>query len=154
MSVDFNAIATAIATRFSSTYVTAPSGETNVRLSTSALPEAIVREPTVLVFPPSITLSYGPSLRKATASYPVRFYIYKVRDTGRNATLMNKWIGSLYAMLPDTLAHLGLSSYVTSAVATNIQVGPLTYGESGGIEYHGIELTIDVHIWEGLSATA
>src|SRR5689334_10908683 len=100
MSVDFNAIASALATRFSSANVTAPSGETNVRESTASLPDAISKEPTVLVFPPtSIELDFGASLRKGLVTYPVRFYIYRVRDSKRNAVLINKWIGALYAQL-------------------------------------------------------
>lgn len=147
---DFNAIALAIATRFSSTHVTAPSGETNVRTSTSALPDAITKEPTVLTYPPEVELSYGPSIRKAVASYPVRFYIYKIRDGARNATLINKWLTSLYAQL-DGQVHLGLATYVTHAVVRNISAGILPYA---GVDFHGIELTVEVHISESLSATA
>lgn len=151
MSVDFDAIAVALAVRFSSTNVTAPSGETNVARSTSALPDAISDEPTVLVFPPSeVRFGYGPSIRKGVATYPVRFYIYKVRDNSRNATLLNKWIGALYAQL-DGQVHLGLSSYVTHAVVTHMAAGPLSYA---GTEYHGIELTVDVHLGEGMTTTA
>ncbi len=150
MTVDFNAIAEAVATRFTSTYVTAPSGEDTITQATSALPAAITDEPVILVFPPtSIELHYGPGTRSGIATYPVRFYIYKVRDLPRNTTLLNKWLGALYAQL-DGQVHLGLSSYVTHAVVTNIRVGPLTYS---GTEFHGIELTVEVHIWEGLSAT-
>jgi hypothetical protein len=151
MSVDFNAIAVALAVRFGPTVVSAPSGETNVTQATSALPAAITDEPVVLVFPPtSVQLGYTTGTRSGVATYPVRFYIYKVRDEPRNATLINKWIGALYAQL-DGQVHLGLSSYVTHAVVTGIQAGPLTYG---GIEFHGIELTAEVHVWEALSATA
>lgn len=149
---DFNAIASAIATRFSSSNVTAPSGETNIRLATHQLPDALNVEPAILVFPPeSVDFSYGPSLRKAIVQYPVRFYIYQLRDNKRNAVLLNKWLTSLYAQLPDTLAHLGLSSYVNHAENTHMAVGPLTYA---GTEYHGIELTIEVYIGEGFTATA
>ncbi len=153
MSVDFQAVADALAVRFGPTKVTAPSGEQNVRLSTAELPNEIVHEPTVLVFPPvHVGLSYGPSLRKGSATYTVNFYIYKIRDTPRNSVLLNKWLGALYAQL-DGQVHLGLSSYVTRAVVTDIAVGPLVY-PAGGLEYHGIQLTVDVGLWEGLSATA
>lgn len=152
MSVDFKAIADAIATQFSSTNVTAPSGETNIRLATASLPDAFNVEPAVLVFPPeSVDFNFGPSLRTGLASYPVRFYIYKFRDNKRNTVLLNKWLSALYAQLPDTLAHLGLSSYVTSATTSHMAVGPMTYANS---EYHGIEVTIQVRLGEGLSATA
>jgi hypothetical protein len=151
VSVDFDAIAVALAVRFGPTVVSAPSGETNVVQSTAALPDAITDEPTVLVFPPSsIQFSYGPSIRKGVAFYPVRFYIYKVRDTSRNSTLLNDWISALYAQL-DGQVHLGLSSYVDYGVVDEIMVGPLTYA---GIEYHGLEFTVRVPFQEGLSLTA
>lgn len=152
MSVDFNAIAVALAVRFAAAAVTAPAGEANIQESTSALPDTITDEPTVLVFPPSdITFGYGPSLRKGVAEYPVRFYIYKVASTARNATLLNKWVSALYAQL-DGQVHLGQSAAgVTHAVITRIQAGPLSYA---GIEFHGIELTVEVHLSEGLNAVA
>jgi hypothetical protein len=150
MSFDVKAVADAIAVRFGPTVVTAPSGETNIQLATASLPEAITEEPTVLVFPPELDFSYGPSLRKASAIYPVRFYIYRVRDTPRNATLLNNWITALYAAL-DGSAHLGLSSYVNNAVLLNVTPGPLKYGE---IEYHGLQLTVRVGLGEGFTATA
>lgn len=151
MAVDFNAIAQAIAARFSATNITPPTGEQDIRLSTEALPQALNVEPAVLVFPPSsISFGYGPSIRKGMAEYPVRFYIYQVRDNARNATLINKWLSSLYAQL-DGQVHLGLSSYVTHAVVRTIAAGPLSYA---GAEYHGIELTVEVYFGEGLTVTA
>lgn len=155
MSADFNAMASAIATRFSSTYVTAPSGEQNVRVSTASLPDAITVEPTVLVFPPeTVEFSYGPSLRTGVASFPVRFYIYRARDTKRNAVLLNKWVSALYQQL-DGQVHLGLSDYVAHADITAMGVGPLSYGEGeAAVRFHGIELTVQVHLWEGVSFTA
>jgi hypothetical protein len=150
MAFDFNAIASAIATRFSSANVTAPSSETNVRASTSALPQAISVEPTVLVYPPEITLAYTAGTRHGVAEFPVRFYLQQIRDNGRNATLVNKWLGSLYAQLEGQV-HLGLSGYVAQAVVSAITPGDLTYG---GITYLGLEFTVTVSLWEGLSPTA
>lgn len=149
---DFNAVASAVAARFAAAAITPPSGEEDIALSTHELPDAIVHEPTVLVFPPEeVDIGYGPSLRKVRAEYPVRFYIYKVRDNARNAVLLNKWLTSLYAQLPATLAHLGLATYVNSAVVDHMGIAALTYG---GQEYHGIELTVVVNIGEGMTATA
>lgn len=150
MSVSFYAIGQAIAVRFGPTVVTAPSGESNVAQSTAALPDAITDEPTVLVFPPEVEFSYGPSSRKAVATYPVRFYLWKLRDNPRNAELQNNWISALYAQL-DGQVHLGLSSYVTHATVENILPGKLVYGD---VEYYGIEFSVEVHIAEGMTATA
>lgn len=151
MSVDFNAVAQAIAVRFSATNVTAPTGEQPVALATEALPGAIVDEPTLLVYPPTnISLEYTSGTRSGMAVFPVRFYIYKIRDTGRNATLILKWLGALYAQL-DGQVHLGLPDYVTHAVVRGISAGELTYA---GETYHGVELSVEVHFWEALAAVA
>lgn len=153
MAVDFNAIATALATRFSSTNVTAPSGETNIRSSTSALPSQITLEPSVLVFPPEpggIEYHYTAGTRSGIAIFPVRFYLFQIRDNGRNATLCLKWLGALYDQLSGSV-HLGLSSYVTHAVVSNMGVARLSYA---GLEYEGVALDAAVHFWEALSPTA
>lgn len=155
MSVfDFKAIADAVATRFSSTNVTAPSGATNVRVSTASLPDAITAEPTVLVFPvEQAEFEYESSTRTGIARYPVRFYIYRVRDTKRNADLLNNWATALYGQL-DGKVQLGLA-YVTHAVVRNFGAGPLTYGEGdSAVRFHGIEFAVEVHLAEGVAFTA
>ena len=150
MSFDFKAVADAIAVRFGPTIITQPTNETQIVLSTASLPDAISDEPTVLVFPATIDFSYGPSLRKARAVYPVNFYIYKVRSTSYNADLLNKWMSSLYATIgaaSDGAAHLTLSTYVNRATMGNVTPGPLTYG---GTEYHGLQWTVIVNLGEGM----
>lgn len=150
MSVDFHAVAAAIATRFAAAAITPPTNESDIAQSTADLPSAITDEPIVLVFPPEVRLSFGPSVRKGLLEFPVRFYLYKVRNNERNSELVLKWLTSLYAQLPDTLAHLGLSTYVNSAVIRNLTPGMLVYA---GTEYHGIELTVEVLVSEGLTVT-
>jgi len=150
MAFDFKAVGDAIAVRFGPTIVTAPSGETNIQQSTTSLPATISDEPVVFVFPPDINFEYGPGLRKGVAVYPVRFYIYKVRNNERNTDLLNNWMTALYATL-DGQAHLGLSSTVNYAVMSNVQPGPLTYG---GTEYHGLEWKVSVKLGEGMTVTA
>lgn len=153
MSVDFNAVASAIATRFSSANVTAPSGETNIRESTHALPGGVTKEPMVLVYPPTVDFDFGPSLRKGTATFPVRFYIFRIRDNQRNAVLINKWMAALYAQMDGQL-HLGLSSYVDWAQVSALEPGLLTYPAGTDNNFHGIEFSVEVHFHEGVSATA
>ena len=149
MSFAFYTVAQAIAVRFGPTVVSAPSGEDNIAQSTAALPDVISDEPTVLVFPPEVQFGYGPSLRKAVATYPVRFYLWNVRDKPRNAALVMNWISALYASI-DGQAHLGLSSYVNTATLGTVTPGTLTYG---GTEFYGLELSVEVTLSEGLSAT-
>lgn len=152
MSFGFKEMADAIATRFSSTYVTPPSGEENVSQSTASLPAAITDDRTVLVFPMAqAAFEYPPSARKGVARYPVRFYLYEIRSTPRNTELLNSWATSLHTVL-DGQTHLGLSADgITGAEIVRIEVGPLSYG---GIEFHGIEFTVDVHFGYGVTFTA
>ena len=149
-TVDFKAISQAIATRFSAANVTPPAGETNVQLSTEALPDTITNEPTVLVFPPTVEWRYGSGTRPGMASFPVRFYLYQVRDTSRNADLMLDWMTALYAQLEGSV-HLGLSSYVADSKITDVKAGAMDYA---GVTYHGIEFTVDVRLSEALSPVA
>lgn len=152
---DFKAIADAIATRFSSANVTAPSGATNVRVSSASLPDAITAEPTVLVFPvETADFDFESSTRTGVARFPVRFYIYRVRDTSRNAVLLNNWATVLYGQL-DGKVQLGLGSYVAYSVIKSFGVGPLTYGEGdSAVRFHGIEFSVEVHLAEGIAFTA
>lgn len=153
MSVDFNAIASALATRFSSANVTAPSGETNVRFATHELPGQIKAEPTVLVFPPGpgdIDFTFNASLRSGIATFRVCFYLTRIRNEERNTVLVNKWLGALYAQL-DGQVHLGQSNTVSWALIRNIGAAALTYG---GETYEGIVMDAEVHIAEGMSPTA
>ena len=148
--IDFKAMADAIAVRFGPTIVTAPSGETNIRQSTASLPAAVTDEPVVFVFPPTVTFSYGPSARKASAVYPVKFYLYKsTRDMPYNAELLNNWITALYATM-DGKTHLGLSTYVDTATMTAVTPGPITYN---GTEFHGLSWDVTVGASEGLTAS-
>lgn len=147
---DFNAIAQAIAARFAADQITPPSGENDIALSTEALPSNIIQEPTVLVFPPEIEWHYAGHARSGPVVFPVRFYLFRIRDNARNATLTQKWLGSLYQQL-DAQVHLGLSSYVAQAKIENITPGRLSYG---GDEFEGIELTVVVSVWEALTAVA
>jgi len=148
--VDFRATADAIATRYR-TSVTPPSGESAVSLATASLPDAVTEERTVLVFPvKEVEFYYPPSARKGIATYPVRFYLYKVRDTPRNTELLNDWLTALVPAL-DGQIQLGLAGVVTRADVVHAEVGPLSYG---GTEFHGIELSVAVGFGYGVTFTA
>src|SRR3990167_6934100 len=151
MAVDFNACAVALAVRFAAAAITPPSGERDIVLSTSALPQNIVQEPTVLVFPPGpddINFRFWSMSRGGTIVFPVRFYLWRIRDNARNATLCLKWLGPLYAQL-DAEVHLGQENAgVQYAVIRNMGIGRLTYSDG---EFDGITLDAEVHIAEALN---
>lgn len=149
--LNFKSMAQAIAARFSAANVTPPAGESNVALSTEALPDAIMNEPTVLVFPPQVEFRYGSGSRLGTADFPVRFYIYKSADTPRRADLLLDWSSALYNQLEGQV-HLGLSATgVNDSRITGFSTGEMTYN---GTAYHGIEFNVHVVLGEGLSPTA
>lgn len=146
---DFYAIAQAIATRFNSSNVSAPSGLQNIRESTCELPDAIKVEPTVLVFPPEGEFSFTGGARHGDVDFPVRFYLGLIRSNSRNAVLLLKWLGSLYDQFSGN-TDLDLGSYVAMTSIPSMQVARLTYA---GQEYEGIDLIFRVRIAEGLSPT-
>lgn len=150
--IDFDAIAAAVATRYLPAYVTPPTGQDNIAISTADLPDAITDEPTVLVFPPlDPQWNHGPMVRKANVQFPVRFYLWKVRDNARNTKLLRLW-SSVLATQIDGQVHLGLSSYVTwAAVDVGPNTGKYTYG---GVEYFGVEFVVGVRVWEAVAAVA
>lgn len=149
---DYNAMAVAIATRLLAT--TPPSGLTAIRRATSELPADISVEPTVLVFPPEpggIDLHTMNGLRSGNVTFPVRFYLWRIRDNARNAVLVNKWLGALIPQL-DGQCQLGVSGgYVGYAEMKQAGAARLTYG---GAEFDGIVLEAVVHIAEGTSPVA
>lgn len=146
-TIDDQAIAQAIATRFAAANVTAPSGEDNIRLSTEQLPDRIGPTPSVLVFPSEDEVHVTASTRHMRMVYPVRFYLYKTQDTPRQAARLNKWRKVLRAQL-DSNTHLGLESYVATAEVTAVRAGTLVYAEEA---FDGVELQVTVGAWEGVS---
>lgn len=150
MAVDFKAIADAIALRFAAAVSTPPSGEDEVSRSTASLPDAISDDHTVLVFPAEVEFEYQASARKGVATYPVRFYLWKLRDSPAQTERLNDWATALHTVL-DGQVHLGLSSYVNHAEIVRVEPGRLTYA---GTEYQGIEFTVRVHFGYGVTFTA
>ena len=149
-TIDFNAIATALATQFAS--VTAPAGETALRFATEVLPSQVPATPCILITPPdSVPFNYRASARTGTVVYHAKFLLERVRSTGRNATLIYKWLSALYAQIDATHVHLGLPAYVNWAEVTDSHIGVLTYA---GENYEGIDLEVTVHLGEGTSPTA
>jgi hypothetical protein len=149
--IDFNAIAIAIAARFSAAQVTPPTGQPAIRLATEQIPSQLPPTPVVLVFPPAdVPFAFRASARTGEAVYRVQFYLDRVQDTARNATLVYKWMSALYGQI-DGQIQLGLSSYVNWTEIGNMHPGVLTYA---GESYEGIVFDVTVHLGEGVSPSA
>lgn len=145
--MDISAIASAIAARFAS--VTPPAGQQAVALSTADLPSGITSTPAALVFPPSGQWSFtAGASRTGDLTFPVRFYIARTADTPRATAAVNAWHSVLVEQLVGQLALGQSAGGVTHSFITGSQAGTLTYAD---IEYVGIELTVEVHLVEGIS---
>lgn len=147
--MDVNAIATAIAARFSAAQVTPPAGYDNIALSTATLPDAITSLPAVLVFPPSGTWGFNAGAsRTGDLIFPVRFYVGPRADTARSTQAVNKWHSVLIEQLIGQLALGESLRGVTHSFITATDSGSMTYAE---MEYLGIELTVNVHLVEAIA---
>lgn len=149
--MDVAAIASAIATRFSASTITPPSGYADVALSTHELPNAIASLPTTLVFPPVGAFAYGPGRRTGDLTFPVRFYVEQAADRPRATAALYAWQSVLMDQLEGDF-DLGQSGagHVTHAVIDGVSAGNLSYG---GLEYVGLEFSVDVHIVQAISPT-
>lgn len=145
---DVAAIATAIATRFNAASITPPTGYDDIALSTADLPNGITSTPTVLVFPPTGQWSFSAGAQRVgDLTFPVRFYIARAADNPRATAAVNAWYSVLIERLVGQLALGQSAAGVTHSFITGTQAGTLTYAD---VEYVGIELTVEVHLVEGI----
>lgn len=149
MAIDFEAIANALVTQFS-TAVT-PTGSKALRKVSAELPGQIPAGPAIYVFPPELPFQYGRTgTRKVIARYRVVLYVDQTSDTKRNSTLLLRWQKALYPLIAAHL-HLGLETYVNQARIAEITPGKVQYA---GMEYEGLQILVDVHCWEPMNAVA
>lgn len=140
MSLDFDAIAEALALRYAS--LTPPTGEPAIRASTSHPPNALPPgAPYVVVWTMSGEVIYGSGERKGQTEYEVRLYIDLVGDLPRQMATTQKWIG---LMLDATHAatKITLAPTVDKALPTGWSIGVYEYGDK---LYEGI--SIIVRVW-------
>lgn len=148
--MDSYAIASAIATRFSSANVSAPSGAENIKQSTAQLPESLTFFPSVLVSPPrvdSATWRLGRGYFSIT--YRATLFLAKHDGSPRRAKALHDWVTALYKQLAGNL-DLDLA-YVALAQLARADAGVVEYE---GIEYDGIVMDIDVQANEAVTFTA
>mgnify|MGYP006921331072 FL=1 len=148
MTISRRAIASTLAGAFSPWNLSTPSGETAVQTTTYMLPDRINQTPCVLVFPPEEDMAYpAGSMRHSDMDWRVRFYLYKLQDTGRQTDLLYKWLDVLAPAL-DTNVRLGLSSSVHFADVVGMKAGTLTYADEA---LDGIEVAVRVRAEEAVS---
>lgn len=149
MTIARRSIASALATEFSAANVTAPAGESAIQVSDHLLPDRITQTPAVYVFPPEESFTYPPSSRHSAMDWRVRFFLYRLADTGRQTDLLYKWADVLYSQLDDKV-HLGLPTSVMLADVAGMKIGALTYGDE---LFDGIELVIHIEAHEAVTYT-
>ena len=146
--MDLNAMASAVAVRFSAAAITPPSGYTDPGTAIYELPPAITTTPTAIVFPPEGVFSYAMFKRSGNVEFPVRWYIAPT-EMARSTRALYDWAGVLIEQL-ETDFDLNLSPTVTHAVISGFRFGRLEYE---GTEYHGIEMAVVVHTEEAFEPT-
>ena len=147
MSISRRDIASALATAFGPSSVTAPSGQAAIASSTYLLPDRIDQTPAVLVFPPEEELTYPPSARVSEQDWRVRLFLFKLADTPRQTDALYLWADTLYPQLDDRV-HLSLSSVVDSTDVIGMRIGTLEYASEA---FDGIEVTVRVLASEGVT---
>jgi hypothetical protein len=147
--VNATTIATNIATRFSSTGVSAPSGQATIVSSTHLLPNGIAKTPCALVFPPTLDVEYGPNNRVGHLLFPVRFYLAPTADYRKLLTALYLWWDPLIDALTADY-DIGGPSEVIDATITSMEMRPLDYE---GKSYGGIEMTVRVRVDGAYPAT-
>jgi hypothetical protein len=149
MSLDFRAMAVALAARFAAAQITPPSGYTNVRIATANPPNKLGGVfPQVVVFPEEGTFDYYPSKRDSGHDWTVRFYFSETQDIAREMVALESWLGVLADQLRISTQ---LGGTVTLAQITSWKIGVLEYA---GKSYSGIELGVHIVANEGWAAVA
>jgi hypothetical protein len=153
MSIDLNAIATALALRYDPLNLAPPGGEQAIRTSTAKPPNAITDTPYVVVMAATdadATFDGGGGTRVGLIPFSVEFYLEKAADLPRQMTRLQRWAPVL---LDATLAsvHLGLAPPVAFAWAKSFRIGDITYA---GQAFAAIRLLVEVHTSDGISPVA
>lgn len=148
MTISRRAIASTLAGAFSPWNISTPSGETAIQFTTHLLPDMVNQTPCVLVFPPEEEMAYpAGSMRHSSMDWRVRFFLYKLQDTGRQTDLLYKWMDALATSL-DTNVCLGLPGSVHYADVVGMKAGTLTYADEA---LDGIEVAVHVRAEEAVS---
>lgn len=144
--MDIDAIATAVAARYSS--LTPPAGLGAIRKATGDLPQAIGQVPVVLIWPEEGELRAGTGSRLGDHLFFARFYFGLTRNLERETKACRRWLSVLLDAHKDAVQLGGL---VASVRTITWQIGQMEYA---GKTYTGIELGLQVVTTEPWDATA
>ena len=147
--MDYAAIASALAARYASGAMTAPTGYRAIRVSTYQPAEGPPPLPCVFVFPPEAgTFDTGNGTRTGEHDWTVRLLYDQAGDLARQTAALLAWA----AVFVDQLkASVQLGGTVVSATMTGYKIGYFSYAD---MMYAGIEGTVHVVTSEAWAATA
>jgi hypothetical protein len=151
VTLDVNAITTAVAARFAAAQVTPPTGYGNIRTATGSPPNAIPAMPAVVAFPEEGSFRTGNGTRIGVHAFTVRFYYAEARDLVRDAVALQKWTTVLVDQLRLSVQLAGSVAGVDRVTVDSWRIGILPYGTQ---EYSGIELSVGVETTEAWAAVA
>ncbi len=149
MSLDFLAIADALALRYSAAYLIPPTGQPPIRKSTARPENNAPPTPFVFVLLDDWEIT-GPASgwRKGELHFQVRLHhSRKAGDTAESHRALLMWAG---VMMDATYAQsmLGLAPTVMKALSVTGSLQVFTYG---GVEFDGVQ--INVTVWTGDAVT-
>lgn len=145
---DFDAVAIAVAARYSAAQLTAPTGYTTIRVATADLPGQMVPLPAVIVFTDNGSFDAGNGTRLGVHDFIVRFYYSQIGDPTRDEVALRKWLSVL---VDQHKTSVQLGGTVVSSRTMTWKIGQMNYA---GIEYSGIELSVRVVTSESWLASA
>jgi len=147
---DFDAIAVALAGRFSSANVTPPVGFQNIRVATADLPGQMTVLPAVLIFADNGDFQTGNGQRQGGHQFTARFYLTEagLGDLPRDMPVLRKWLTVLVDQY-KLAAQLG--GIVSSCRLMTWKIGIMDYA---GVTYSGIEMGVHVVTNEGWAAVS
>ena len=152
--MDIDAIGDAIATRFGSGSLTAPSGYTTVQLATNKRQKGTGKLPMVVVsWQGTRDLEYGNSRRKGVIDYSARFYYSKAADDEATDTGLQLWHDVLIDRLLGQLmlGQGATANGVTGAFVRAVIPGTAKLGEEN---YAVLEMPIEVGFTHAVTFTA
>jgi hypothetical protein len=147
-TLDFEAVAAALASRWAPGAVTPPTGLGNIRRSTADLPNRLTLLPCVLVMADRGDLAPGQGSRLVSTRWLVRFHFSRTKDLPRETNACRKWLGILIDQV-RVGEQLGLAPPVAVARVASYRVGILPYQQQ---DYTGVELGVTVELTHGWSA--
>ena len=147
-TANYETIAAAIAARFAAAQVTPPAGLSNIRSSTANAPGAIGPTPAVIVSIDQGEFVTGNTTRTGMQNWYVRLYFDQTSDLERTEPALRKW---LTVLIDQLKVSVQLGGIVDRAIIATWKVGILAYG---GVDYTGLEFTVQTATSEGWVATA